>query len=134
MSDFVDTNGFVRFLVDDDPQKSARSGELLARAEQGSIELMTSEAVVFEIVQVLSRVYRMERILIATVVSSLLENRGLRVDHKSALVDAFEIYASTNLDYTDCLAIQHARRVGDVAVYSYDRGLDRISGVRRLEP
>jgi predicted nucleic-acid-binding protein len=136
VSNFVDTNVFIRFLVRDDLEKTARSEELLARAEQGDIELMTSEAVVLEIVQVLSspRMYRMERSILATVMRSLLENRGLQIDHKVALIQAFNIYEATTLDYTDCLAIEHARRTGDGAVYSYDRGLDRVPGVRRLEP
>lgn len=136
MSDFVDTNVFIRFLVRDDLVKTARSTQLLARAERGAIELMTSEAVVLEVVQVLSspRMYRMDRALIAKVMRSLLENNGLRIDHKSTLVRAFDIYEATRLDYTDCLAIEHARRLGDGAVYSYDRGLDRVPGVRRIEP
>lgn len=134
MSDFIDTNVFVRFLVRDDPEKTTRSAELLAQAERGTIEIMTSEAVVLEIVQVLSRLYRMERTMIATVVPSLLDNRGLRVDHKSALIAAFATYEATRLDYTDCLAIEHARRTGRAAIYSYDRDFDRIPGVRRLEP
>ena len=134
MSDFVDTNVFLRFLVRDDLEKSARSGELLVRADRGAITLMTSEAVVLEAVQVLSRLYRMERSMIATVLQSLLENRGLRVDHKSTLIDAFDLYQMTNLDYTDCLGAEYARRTSEGVVYSYDRGLDRVPGIRRLEP
>lgn len=134
MSDFVDTNVFLRFLVRDDLQKTVRSGELLARAERGEIELMTSEAVVLEVVQVLSRLYRMERVTIAQIVPSLFENRGLQLDHKLAISAAFELYGSTKLDYTDCLAIEHARRTGGGAVYSYDRAIGRVPGVRRLEP
>ena len=136
MTGFVDTNVFIRFLVRDDLVKTARSAELLARADRGAIELMTSEAVVLEVVQVLSsrRVYGMERATIATVMQSLLENRGLRLDHKTAIIRAFDLYEATTLDYTDCLAVEHARRMGDGTVYSYDRDFDRVPGVRRLEP
>jgi predicted nucleic-acid-binding protein len=136
VSEFVDTNVFVRFLSRDDAEKSHRSGQLLARAEQGATELMTSEAVVLEVVQILSspRLYSMDRALIANVMQSLLENKGLRVDHKSTLIQALDLYSATNLDYTDCLAIAHAWRSGTDVVYSYDRGLDRVPGVRRLEP
>jgi uncharacterized protein len=136
VSEFVDTNVFIRFLARDDVEKTRRSGQLLAQAEQGTVDLMTSEAVVLEVVQVLSspRVYAMDRSLIANVMQSLLENRGLRIDHKSTLIQAFDLYSATNLDYTDCLAIAHTWRVGNMAIYSYDRDLDRVPGVRRLEP
>ena len=42
--------------------------------------------------------------------------------------------AGTNLDFEDCLAIEQMRRDELDGIYSYDRGLDRIPGVRRLEP
>ncbi|MGH7961467.1 MAG: PIN domain-containing protein [Candidatus Binatia bacterium] len=136
MSDFVDTNIFLRVIIRDDPIKTIRSSELLAKAERGAIALMTSEAVVLEVVQVLSspRRYNMERPLLSTVLQTLIENPGLRLDHKSAIVRALNLYAVTHLDFTDCLAIEHAKRAGNGTVYSYDRGIGRVPGVRRLEP
>ena len=97
---------------------------------------MTSEAVVLEVVQVLSspRRYDMERSVLAPVVQTLIENPGLRLDHKSTVVRALDLYAATQLDFTDCLAIEHAKRAGNGTVYSYDRGIGRVPGVRRLEP
>jgi predicted nucleic acid-binding protein len=79
------------------------------------------------------RVFFMERSLIAKVMQSVLENTGLRIDHKATVVLAFDLYASSRLDFTDCLAIAHARRT-EGSIYSYNRGLDHVPETRRLEP
>jgi uncharacterized protein len=54
MSEFVDANIFLRYLTRDDTVKAHQSGELFRRAEQGEFALLTSEAIVAEIVFVLS--------------------------------------------------------------------------------
>jgi predicted nucleic-acid-binding protein len=134
--DVIDANIFLRHLTRDDEEKAARSRRLFERAQRGEVELMTSEAIVLEVVQVLEspRLYRMPRPILATVMKSLLENRGLRLDHKATVVHAFDVYQATTVDFADCLIIAHARRLGGSSIYSFDRGLDRVVGVRRVEP
>lgn len=136
MSDFVDTNIIVRLLARDDPIKMARCRALFERAARGELELVTSESVILEVVQVLSspRLYRMARADLAAVLRPLIEIKGLRLDHKRSVLRALDLYESTKLDFTDCLAIEHARRAGLRGIYSYDQGFDRVPGVRRLEP
>ena len=136
MSDFVDTNIVVRLLARDDPAKTARCRTLFERAARGELALVTSESVILEVVQVLSspRLYRMARTDLVAVLRPLIEIRGLRLDHKQTVLRALDLYETTNLDFTDCLSIEHARRAGLDGIYSYDRGFDRVPGVRRLEP
>jgi len=135
VSDFVDTNIVIRYLTRDDEDKFQRARILFERARAGDVDLFTTEAVVLEIVQVLSspRGYRMERDRIALRVSSLLANSWLGIDHKTTILRALDLYGETKLDFTDCLAVEHSRRVGG-AIYSFDRGLDRVARNRRLEP
>ena len=136
MSDFVDTNIVVRLLARDDPTKTAHCRALFERAARGEIELVTSEAVILEVVQVLSspKLYRMNRSDLAAVLRPVIEIKGLRLDHKRSVLRALDLYETTNLDFTDCLAVEHVRRAGLGGIYSYDQGFDRVRGVRRLEP
>jgi predicted nucleic-acid-binding protein len=136
MSEFVDTNIFVRLLARDDPVKLARSQLLFERAARGEVELFTCEAVVLEVVQVLEskRLYAMPRPHLAKVVRSVLDIKGLRVDHKTTIISALDLYETSSLEFADCLAVEHCRRLGLTAIYSYDRDFDRAPGVRRLEP
>jgi predicted nucleic acid-binding protein len=135
MSDFVDTNVFIRVLTNDDPTKFARCLALFEEANLGRRRLVTSEAVVAEIVYVLSsRTYGISRGQIAAALIPLLSSRGIRVEHKRSVLDALELYDRSNLDLEDCLSVAHTRRLRLNAIYSYDRDFDHVASVRRLEP
>jgi predicted nucleic acid-binding protein len=51
---FVDTNIFIRYLTRDDPDKAKACFELFKRASTNEIALTTTEAVMSEVVYVLS--------------------------------------------------------------------------------
>lgn len=53
MSQFVDTNIFIRLLMQDDLAKAQQCRSLFADAKQGKVELHTSEAILAEVVYVL---------------------------------------------------------------------------------
>jgi predicted nucleic acid-binding protein len=136
VSEFVDTNVFVRVLARDDPAKTAASLALFKRAEQGGAALVTSEAIVAEIVYVLSSkdLYKLGRADVVRLLKPMLDNRGLRIDRKSEVLAALDLYETSRLDFEDCLAVVHAGRQTKGRIYSYDRGFDRAPGVQRLEP
>lgn len=136
MSEFVDTNVFVRLLAGDDPSKTARCLALFRSAERGEIDLETSEVIVAELVYVLGsrRLYNLPRSEVVRLVQPLIEIRGLRIDHKRSVLAALELYGRTGLDFEDCLAIEHSHRIGCHAIVSYDREFDAIAGVARREP
>ena len=136
MSVFVDTNVFIRLVTKDDLAKARDCYALFRQARRGDVDLHTSEAIVAEVIFVLnsSTVYGQPRKQVAKALTSILENRGLRLDHKQSVVAAVARWAQSNLDFEDCLAIEHAIREDGGDVYSYDQDLDGISGVQRLEP
>jgi len=136
VSEFVDTNIFIRLLEKGDAGKMQRCLALFQRAERGEVHLVTSESVVAEVVYVLSSpaLYRLSRAEVVQLVRPLLEVKGLKIDHKRSILNALGLYAGSNLDFEDCLSVEHVRRAGLAGIYSYDRGFDRIAPVRRLEP
>lgn len=136
MSAFVDTNVFIRLLAADDLEKTGRCLALFQRAERGNVHLVASESVIAEVVYVLSSpsLYRLPRAEVARLVRPLLELKGLRVEHKSSVLDALDLYERSNLNFEDCLSVEHVRREGLEGIYSYDRGFDRLGSITRLEP
>ena len=137
MSEFVDTNVFVRLLTRDDTEKASRSFDLFHRANKGDFTLTTSEAVVAETVIVLSssRLYGTPRGTIARNLGAVLAGGGLQIEHKDVILEALAHYGESNLHFVDCLCVAHARRSSATAsIYSYDQGLDRVPGISRLEP
>jgi predicted nucleic acid-binding protein len=136
VSVFVDANIFIRLLTEDDPQKAARSLALFQRAQRGELDLVTSESVVAEVAYVLSSrtTYRIARATVAAALGPLLTDPGIQVEHKASILQALELWKDSNLDFTDCLSVEHVRRASLDGIYSYDRDFDRVPGIRRLEP
>jgi predicted nucleic acid-binding protein len=136
VSEFVDTNIFVRVLTGDDPQKAERSLALFQRAQRGETTLVTSESVIAEVAYVLSSrsLYNVPRSTIAIALQSLIADAGFQIEHKESILRALELWQTANLDFVDCVAVEYVRRSNLAGIYSYDRGFDRIPGILRLEP
>jgi predicted nucleic acid-binding protein len=136
VSEFVDTNVFLRVLARDNASRLAASLALFKRAERGEVDLVTSEAIVAEVVYVLSSnvLYKLVRADIVKLLKPMLDIRGLKIDRKPDVLAALNLYETSRLDFEDCLAIAHSMRRTKGRIYSYDRDFDRVSGVQRLEP
>lgn len=136
MNSLVDTNIFVRFLTGDEPEKAERCLQLFERGRSGEIDLYTTESIITEIVYVLSskQIYAKARVDIVDKLSPLLEGRGIRLDHKATIIAALARYRDGRLDIEDCLAVEHAVRLGLDGIHSYDRRIGREGDVTRFEP
>jgi uncharacterized protein len=133
---FLDTNIFLRYLTHDDDQKYQACLGLFKQAEQNQVSLVTSEAVIAEVVYVLSspKHYQLARSRIQIVLARLLILSGLKVPHRQVCLRALDLYTKHNLDFEDCLSLTHMEQQNLTQLYSYDRGFDSIAGIDRLEP
>jgi predicted nucleic acid-binding protein len=133
---FVDTNVFIRLLSQDDLAKARASFALLQQAERGEVALFTSEVIVAEVVYVLASkaTYNLPPADIVRLLRPILENPGLRIEHKRSVLRALDLFESARLDFEDCLTVEQVRRQKLAGLYSYDRGFDRVPGLVRREP
>ena len=135
---FLDTNVVLRYLTRDDETKAKACFELLRRVQRGEEELTTCEAIVAEVVYVLSSPrlpYRLGHAQIRARLLPILTLRGVRLPHKRVCLRALDLYASSAfLDFEDALAVAHMEQRGTAEIVSYDRDFDRVSGIRRIEP
>jgi len=138
---FADTNIFLRYLVRPvtaaDQARADACRALLERVSTGAEEITTSEAVLAEIVYVLSsrRQYGLATDEIVARLKPIVMLPGLKIAHKRLYLRALDIYAShTDLDFEDAIAIATVERMEPAELYSYDTDFDRVAGVTRLEP
>ena len=135
---FLDTNVILRYLTRDDERKAEACYRLFQRLSRGEEELFTCEAIVTEVVYVLSSrraPYRLSHEEIRARLVPILTLRGLRLPQKRVYIRALDIYASSPfLDFEDALAAAHMERQGVTEIVSYDRDFDMVAGVRRTEP
>lgn len=132
---FVDTNLFVRYLTNDDPQKADRVEKLLAQAASGKIRLVTAEMVLAEVIWVLESAYGLKAPDIAPMIKGILATPGLEVTNESLAERALVYYESHNIDFIDGYIAALMERMGIVEIFSFNKKhLPRIEKIKRVEP
>ena len=133
---FVDTNVIVRLLTQDNQAMAKRAHALFKRVEAGKQRVTTTEAVITEVVHVLSSksLYNLARDEITGKLVILLGLKGFRLAQKRVYLRALELYASTNLDFVDTLIVAQMEYSEIKMLYSFDRDFDRVEGITRQEP
>ncbi len=132
---FVDTNLFIRYLTNDDTAKADQVEALLARAEQGEVQLVTVDMVVAEIVWVLESAYDMDAVDIAPLLRAILATPGLRVIGAPLVSRALELYESSNVDFVDAYIVAVMEKEGIGEIFTFDRKhMARFPGITRRTP
>jgi uncharacterized protein len=134
---WLDTNILVRYLTGDDPVKAAACLVLLQRLDSGEEEVEMSEAIMSEVVYVLSSRshYSLTHEDIRARLVPVISLRGLRLPNKAIYRRALDIFVDVPaLDFEDALNVAYMQTKGITELYSYDRGFDRVSGITRIEP
>jgi predicted nucleic acid-binding protein len=130
VSAFVDTNVLVRHLVGDPPSLAARATAYLRSAS----ELLVTDLVVAETVYVLESFTEVDRRAIAAAMRSLVALDSVVVVDGALLLRAIEVYELDRLDFAEAYLVACAESSGVDAVASFDRSIDRVGTVARIEP
>lgn len=130
MSAFVDTNVLVRHLTGDPPEMAARATAYLAAED----DLFLTDLVVAETVYVLESFYEVPRTQIAEAIRSLMALGSVIVVDRGLLLRAVEVYETHRLDFAEAYLVACAESTGVSRVASFDRTIDRVGTVVRVEP
>ena len=130
MRALVDTNVLVRHLTGDPPAQGKRATAFL----RDSHELILTDLVLAEMVYVLESFYEVPRTDIARMARALLALPSIEtVDHE-LLLRAVEIYEVLRLDFAEAYLSALAEMSDVKLVASFDRQIDRVKSVERVEP
>ncbi len=130
----LDANILLRFLTNDLPDQADRVAELLKRLEANDERALLPDLVLADIIWTLEKHYKQPKHKIRAVVEPILALRGLRFSNKAVAREAFDLYVSRNLDWTDTFVAAQMLAKGHRQIYSYDRDFDKVEGIARLEP
>jgi predicted nucleic acid-binding protein len=130
VSAFVDTNVLIRHLTGDPPELATRATQLLARAH----ELLLPDLIVAEIVYMLESFYEVPRWRVAELVRAIIAFPAIVVPDGALLLRTLEIYELHRLDFADAYLVAQAEASGVNAIVSFDKEIDRVPSVRRVEP
>lgn len=133
---FLDTNIILCYLTRDDENKASACLALLKRLQEGGEEAATSQAVITEVVYVLSSSahYHLSHDEIRARLVPVLSLRGLKLSSKRTYLRALDVYVTYPfLDFEDALTVAIMERDGLAEVCSYDTDFDKVEGVKRVE-
>ena len=130
MSPFVDTNILVRHLTGDPADTAARATSFLATAE----ELLLVDLIVAETIYVLESFYKAPRVQVADAMRSLVAMDCVVTVDPALLLRALEVYELDRIDFAEAYLVAQAESTGVRAVASFDKSIDRVKTVERIEP
>lgn len=130
MSAFVDTNVLVRHLTGDPPEMAARATAYLNSAS----DLLLADLVVAETMSVLESYYKAPRVQIAETMRSLVALGSIITVDPALLLRAIEVYETDRLDFAGAYLVANAETTGVNKVASFDKSIDRIRTIERVDP
>jgi len=130
LSAFLDTNVLIRHLTGDPPAQARRATAFLERAD----ELLVPDLIVAEVVYVLESFYEVKRQRVAELVRAIIAFPAIIVVDEPLLLRALEIYEVERIDFAEAYLVASAEASGVETIASFDRAIDRVKTVRRVEP
>jgi len=126
----VDTNVLVRHLTGDPPAQATRATAFL----RDSHELILTDLVLAEMVYVLESFYEVPRTDIAQMARSLVALPSIETGDHELLLRTVEIYEVLRLDFAEAYLSALAEMSDVKRVASFDRQIDRVTSIERIEP
>ena len=115
MPKLIDANVILRYLLNDNMDMAAEAKRVI---ESGAY---TTGEILAEVVYVLKGVYKVDRLDIATCLTTMLTE--IDIQHPEVYRKALTIFTNKNLDFVDCVLIARHQILGD-EVFSFDRKLN----------
>ncbi len=132
---FIDTNVFIYHITNNHPEHSPRCTALMEQIEAGEIDAVTAVTAVDETLRVLTKAFGHDRPAAALALSTLMSQPEFDIDHRRAVLDAMDFWVGQPpLSFADCYHLALTKALGMSQIYTFDKKMDRYSGVDRIEP
>lgn len=122
---FIDTNYFLRFLLNDISEQHKIVKDLFLSASEGKVNLMTSTIVFFEIYWVLSSYYEKEKTEIVEVLQNILKLTFIELEEREILLKSLVLFEKKNLDLEDCFNFYYAKFKNADSFKTFDKRLEK---------
>lgn len=101
----LDTNVLVRYLAQDDARQAAAASRLIESTLSASNRGFVSLVALLETVWVMESRYGAEALVVASIVTDMLDTASLEVQDGEAVRAAITLYAGGGVDLHDCLIV-----------------------------
>ena len=130
MARIIDTNIIIRFLTSNDPLLVEKIAEYLKKPEN---KFVLTDVAIAELVWVLLSVYTLPKETIIDKIGGLIELPNFILS-KSVISRTLALYSQHNIDYIDAYLAAYAIENEIKEIVSYDKDLNKIKSLKRVEP
>lgn len=117
----IDTNILVRYITNDDQEQSRLAGHLLDKYNGQKNSIFINNIVICELIWVLSRGYKYNKIEIIKTIKLLLSSVEFEFEnHELAFLAALD-YETSEADFSDILIGITNKYLGASTTYSFDK-------------
>ena len=127
----IDSNVLLRYIAQDDPVQSYKATafiESLSSAHPGVITLVS----IAELYWMLDHIRKTDRAKIIATFAALLNARELRIENVAVVRDALALFASTNVNFDDCLIARTLTAAGCSSIVTFDKRAAKSAGMTLL--
>ena len=121
----LDANVIVRFLIGDGGELYDHSRRIFEEIENNTRKVLLLESVLAEVVYVLLEVYQVSRKDIIRSLIPIAEMRSIRMENKTVVINALEIFYQENIDFVDALLCAY-NKVKGLEVISFDKQVNNF--------
>lgn len=116
----VDANLILRYLLQDSAQFIEQ-----ARDKIEDHNIFIPNEVIAEVVYVLEKVYKVERVHIFDSLSNLLSYSNISMHDRNILIEALKVYSEIKIDFVDSLLFAYSK-IGGHTVFTFDKKLNQM--------
>lgn len=116
----VDANVILRYLLQDAAQFIEPAKDKIENHD-----IFIPNEVIAEVVYVLEKVYKVERVNIFDALQNLLTYNNITTHDKNMLIEALKIYSEIKIDFVDSLLFAYSK-IGGHTVFTFDKKLNQM--------
>ncbi|MBI2334754.1 PIN domain-containing protein [Candidatus Daviesbacteria bacterium] len=121
----LDTNVFLRILLNDIPEQVKQAERILQQGKTGRRILIVPQAVIFEIAFALEKIYYFPKENIIDRLSSILSSGYFQIQDSDIFKDTIEIYKQKNLSLVDCFLYAFSLK-NKAELFTFDKNLQKF--------
>ncbi|GGI46284.1 hypothetical protein GCM10008018_16350 [Paenibacillus marchantiophytorum] len=116
----VDANLILRYLLQDAAQFLDQAKEKIE-----NYNIFIPNEVIAEVVYVLEKVYKVERVHIFDSLQNLLFYGNISTHDRNILIEALKVYSEIKIDFVDSLLFAYSK-IGGHTVFTFDKKLNQM--------
>lgn len=121
----VDTNVFLRFLLDDIPVQRQEAEMLFSKAKKGTVEVFVPQIVVFELEFVLRKYYQLPKPEVILKIKSLINTPYFQISDRQTFIMALNIFDNSTFSFVDAFLMTTAQN-SEGQLFSFDKKINKL--------